>query len=71
MFGPLAVKLMMTSPAASTATEGLKVATLVPIAAPVISPSATTVGALGLLTSILNQWTAGTLDPIGMTSVTP
>jgi len=71
MLGPLAVKLMMTSPAASTAMEPLKVATLVPIAAPVMSPSATRVGALELLTSILNQWTAGTLEPIGFISATP
>src|SRR3981081_2627596 len=71
MFGPLAVKLMMTSPAASPAMEPWKVATLVPIAVPVMSPSATRVGTLGLLTSILNQWTAGTLEPIGFISAKP
>ncbi len=61
---------MMTSPEASTAMEGLKVATLVPSAAPDMSPCATRVGALGLLTSILNQWTSGTPDPIGFISAT-
>jgi hypothetical protein len=62
---------MMTSPAPSTAIEPLKVVTLAPIAAPDTSPCATTVGLAGLLTSSLNQWSSGTLDPTGFTSDRP
>jgi len=60
---------MTTSPAPSTAIEPLKVATLVPIEAPEMLPCATRVGLFGLLTSILNQCSSGTFDPIGFSSV--
>ena len=65
------MKLMMMSPAASTAREGVNVAALVPIAAPEMSPCASRAGLRGLLTSIWNQWTSGALDAIGVTWATP
>ncbi len=71
MFGPLALKFMITSPDASTAIEPLNVATFWPMVLPDIVPCATTTGLAGLLTSILNQWTLGTLDPGDWISFVP